>query len=500
MRDMESRPKEEGPPPKPKGKARPVPAEKGDPDAPAAKPTPGRLSRIWKQVDKFWLGIGLSLALGAGLGLFALVVQTRDTRLTHRKQQVATQVGTLAATLRTHAALPFHPDPAYLNVLTDLARTRSALTWLEASEGAPDADRQAILESELAECMGAYAQARKTARCEPALAALQQAFQRSTAELARLREASHLDPMAWERELSEACQAVGLQPSSLLGHEARLKQVKVAAQILEEALGIALLEAQQLRQPGYEMVSFMPDPKRTTVIGGGWAATGFGADGHAPGGTVAFSVEGTSLVHRLLNVGTWRSLARVETSTQGHLRYVVDTATFQASEQASRHAEAVFQAVQNLEDAWKALNPMAPGLTFTQAPQKTFDDIFVQLEADLNAGTPDGKPDLDLWPSAGEIATVKGFFGESDDLVLLRFPVKGVVRLQVLARAGFVYTNACALDEGQLAVLPGGVLLRLVEVQVPATAGHSTFKVIQRPERPQAQRMPSPTTPTPVQR
>lgn len=483
-----------GRPPAPHGKHPALPGKGGDPEAAAPRPpkAAGRLAQIWKRVDTFWLGIGLSLALGLGLGLLAFVVQTREHRLTTRKQQVASELAALAEALRTHPSLPFHPDPAYLKLLTDLARTRSTLDSLTASEAPPDADRQAVLESELADLMDAYAKAQATAQAESTLKDLQRAFQRAATELEHLRQASHLPPAAWGGELTEACTAAGLQPAALTGFEARLARVKEAHQHFQEALGIALLDAQQLRQPGYEGVSFVPDPKRTTVIGGGWAATGFGTDGHAPGGVVAFALEGTTLVHRLLNAGTWKSLARVETTSHGQLRYVVDAAMLQRSEHGSDHAEAVLKAARAFEEAWRALNPMAQVPTFTKAPQKTFDDIFVQLESDLNAGTPDGKPDLDLWPSEGEIATVKGYFGDQDDLVLLRFPQGGTTRLQVLAREGFVYTNACALEDGHLVVLPGGVLLRLAEAQVPAAGGPRTFKVIQVLDRPRAKRMPSP--------
>ncbi len=448
-------------------------------------------ARSWMRVNAFWIGTGLCLFLGLGLAVLAFVVQGREKRGFDRKTQVEAELAALAAALQKHPSPPFRPDRAYLNLLAGLARIRGALAWQGAGEGNPDTDRQNFLEGELADLMRAYGQGRPAARDEAALAELRAAFRRAAAELERVRQASGLQDPHWIEELTQACAAVGLHPSVLVGFEARLGRVEEASQRLEEALGIALLDAQRLQRPGFEVVSFLPDAKRTTVAGGGWEASGFGQDARVPGRIVAFSMEGAALVHRLLNAGTWRSLARVDRTPHGQFRYTVDTATYQLSEHGSRHAEEALAAARALEGAWSALNPKASGLAFARVERKAFDDIFVELEPDAEAGTPDGKPDLDLWPTEGEIATVKDYFGPKGDLVVLRFPFAGAVRLQVLAREGLPYTNAGAMDDGQLVVLPGGLWLRPGEVRVPAFAGPQAFKIIQVMGRPRAKQMPT---------
>ncbi|MBI3129934.1 MAG: hypothetical protein HYZ13_01115 [Acidobacteria bacterium] len=482
---------EKGPPegpPTPRG----LP-EAGPGDRPSPKPSFRKaLARSWRRVDKFWLGTGLCLFLGLGLGLFAFVAQARQKRLFERQSALETEVAALASGLRKHASLPFRPSRAYLKLLGELARTRQALDWLANGEGNPDADRQSFLEGELAELMGAYGRERPAARDEAGLEALRATFLRATTGLEHAHKASGLPAAVWAAELTQALAAVGLRPEVLTGFEARLASVKTAAQGLEEALGIAFLDARHLQQPGCEMVAFRPDPKRITVNGGGWEASGIGQEEALPRRTLSYSVEGTALVHRLLNVGTWRSLAHLESTPQGRIHCTIDTLTVRVSEHGSRDAEAVPVAARQLEQAWKALNPLAVELVFAQAERKAFDDIMVQLEPDLKAGTPDGKPDLDLWPTEGEIASLKDYFGEKDDLVVLRFPHEGGFRLQVLARAGFTYTDAGLLEDGHLIVLPGGMLLRLGEQRVPGPTGPRAFKAIQVLERPRATRLPSP--------
>lgn len=469
------------------------PPEGGSGDRPSPKPTLRKaFARSWKRVDKFWLGTGLCLFLGLGMGLLAFVVQARQKRVFERQSAIEAEVAALADGLRKHASLPFRPSRSYLKLLGELARTRQALDWLATGEGNPNADRQSFLEGELAELMRAYGRERPTARDEAALEALRATFLRATAGFERAHQASGLPAPVWTTELTQALAAVGLRPEVLTGFEARLSAVKEAAQGLEEALGIAFLDAQHIQQPGYQMVAFRHDSKRITVNGGGWEASGIGQEESHPRRTLSYSVEGTALVHRLLNVGTWRSLAHVESTPQGRIHCTIDTATVRVSEHGSRDAEAVPAAARKLERAWKALNPLAVELVFAKAERKAFDDIMVQLEADLKAGTPDGKPDLDLWPTEGEIASLTDYFGEKDDLVVLRFPHEGGFRLQVLARAGFTYTDAGLLEDGHLIVLPGGTLLRLGELRVPAPTGPRAFKVIQVLERPRATRMPSP--------
>lgn len=472
-------------------KPRTPPPEGGSSERPSPKPTLRKtLARSWKRVDKFWLGTGLCLFLGLGLGLFAFVVQARQKRVFERHSALETEVAALASGLRKHATLPFRPSQSYLKLLAELAWTRQALGWLATGEGNPDADRQSFLEGELAELLGAYGRERPAARDEAALEALRATFLRATTGLERAQQASGLPAAAWTEELTQAFAAVGLRPEVLADFEARLSAVKAAAQGLEEALGIALLDARLLQRPGCEMVAFRPDPKRITVNGGGWAASGSGEEENLPRRPLSFSLEGTALVHRLLNVGTWRSLAHVATTPQGRIHYTIDSATVRASEQGSRDAEAVPAAARKLERAWKALNPMAVELVFGKAERKTFDDIMVQLEPDLKAGTPDGKPDLDLWPTEGEIASLKNYFGEKDDLVVLRFPHEGGYWLQVLARAGFTYTDAGLMEDGHLIVLPGATLLRLGELRVPAPTAPQAIKAIRMLERPRAEKVP----------
>ncbi len=455
---------------------------------PVAKPKKGgRRLPWWKRPWAFWAAIGLCLSVGLGLALLALVTQSREAT-SERKAHLHAELRTLATSLHQHAELPFRPSRKYLQILTDLARIRLALEWLQTGEGDPDADRQSLLEGELADLMEAYSRERPATREEAALEDLRRALGNATDHLQRLREASGLSAPSWAAELAEACAAAGLPPEVLENCDARLDRVRVATQALEEALGTALLDTQRLQQPGYEVVSFQPDPQRITLIGEGWAATGLGTDTRTPGRRVAFTAEGTALVHRFLNGGTWKGLARMEKGPLGSVRYVVDTATHHLEARASQHARAVPAAARRLEAAWRSLNPKAAALTFAKVPRKAFEDIFVELEPDAGTGTPDGKPDLDLWPTEGEIATVKDYFGSKDDLVVLRFQQKAALRVQVLARAGLPYTNAGTAEEGQWAALPGATLLWVADVRVPAGAGYQIYETIQVLERPQARK------------
>ncbi|HJW32988.1 MAG TPA: hypothetical protein VJ505_06435 [Holophagaceae bacterium] len=435
----------------------------------------------------FWAATGLCLSLGLGLALLAFVTQSREAT-SERRAHLDAELRTLAASLHQHAELPFRPSRRYLQTLVNLARVRLALEWMQTGERDPDADRQSLLEGELADLMRAYAEERPVARAEAAMEDLRGAVHRAADHLKRLREGSGLADPAWAAEVAEAGAAVGVPPEVLEAFDARLKHVREATQALEDALGIALLDTQRLQQPGYEMVSFQPDPQRITLIGEGWAATGLGTDTQTPGRRVAFTVEGTALVHRLLNVGTWKSLARVEKGPHESVRYVVDTAAHHLETQGPEHARAVPAAARKLEAAWKALNPAAALPTFAKVQRKAFEDIFVELEPDIGAGTPDGKPDLDLWPTEGEIATVKDYFGPKDDLVLLRFTQENALRVQVLARAGLPYTNAGTAEEGQWAALPGATLLWVAPIRIPAGAEFRAFEAIQLIERPRAAR------------
>lgn len=467
----------------------PGPGRSPDPK-PAAKPKQGgRRLPWWKRPWAFWAAIGLCLSLGLGLALLAFVAQSREAT-SERKAHLDAELRTLATSLHQHAALPFRPSRTYLQTLTNLARIRLALEWLHSGEGNPDADRQSLLEGELADLMGAYSRERPAAWEEASLEELRRTLDRTTERLNRLRETSGLPEPAWVAELAEACAAVGVLPEVLEDRDARFNRVREATQALEEALGIALLDAQRLRQPGTAVVSFQPDPQRITLIGEGWAATGLGADTRSPGRRVAFTVEGTALVHRLLNVGTWKSLARVDPGPHGQVRYTVDTATHLLEERGAQHARAVPAAARRLEEAWTALNPKAAVLTFAKVPRKAFEDIFVELEPDAGEDTPDGKPDLDLWPTEGELATVKDYFGPKDDLVLLRFLHEGAPRVQVLARAGLPYTNAGLAAEDQWAALPGTTLLRVAPVRIPSGTEFQAFEAIQLIERPRAARRP----------
>ncbi len=460
---------------------------------PVTKPKKGgRRIPWWKRPWVFWAAIGLCLSLGLGLALLAYVTQSREAT-SDRKAHLEAELRTLATSLQQHAELPFRPSRGYLRTLTSLARTRLALEWLQTGEGDPDADRQSLLEGELADLLRAYTQERPAAREEAALEDLRRALRGAADHLQHLREASGLPEPAWAAELGEACAAAGVPPEVLVDVDAKLNRVREATQTLEEALGIALLDTQRLQQPGYEVVSFQPDPQRITLIGEGWAATGQGTDARTPGRRVAFTVEGTALVHHLLNVGTWTSLARVEKGPHGSVRYVVDTATQHLEARGPEHARAVPAAARGLEAAWKALNPKAALPTFTKVQRKAFEDIFVELEPDAGAGTPDGKPDLDLWPTEGEIATVKDYFGPKDDLVVLRYSLAGEVRLQVLAHAGLPYTLAGAMAEGQLAVLPGATLLWITELRVPAGAETQGYEAVQIMERPRARKTMAPS-------
>ncbi len=467
-----------------------APSHPEAPEAPAPKAARRRLPAFLRGLDPFKVGVGLALGLGLTLGLTAWVVQTRRANVAHRHARLDQTLKALATTLKAHPDPPFRPTPAYLARLQDLASLRSALGHLDPGEGHPDADRQSILESELAEVHGDLERLRASARDPRILDALRSAYASARADLAALKKASALDPPAWDAELARACAAEGLAPSLLQASDARLDRVEATARELEEVLGLALMEAKVLEQPGLEVVSFLPMSDRTVVSAGGWQASGLGHDGREPGRMVAFALEGTSLVHRLLNIGTWASLAKVESGPQGNRRYSVDAACLRITEQGTRRAQRVIELAQALATSWTEANPLAPAPTFTPVPRKTFEDIYTDVEADAALGTPDGKPDLDHWPTAGELATVKAAFGPREDLVLLRHTVAKVPHLWILAREGVTYTSGGDGPADRLALLPGGLMLRLGEVEVPAVVGTQAFAVVQVLGRPRVVKRP----------
>jgi hypothetical protein len=470
-------------PPKP-------PSHREEPGTGPSKAAGRKRTAFLRGLDPFKVGVGLALGLGLTLGLTAWGVQTHRAKLADRHARLDETLRALATALKAHPDPPFRPTLAYLARLRDLAATRSALGHLDPGEGHPDADRQTLLEGELAEILGDLDRLRAAGRDPRVLKDLRRAYGTALADLGALRQRSSLEPPAWEAELARACAAEGLPPSALQDPGPRLDRVDALAQELEELLGQALMEAKVLEQPGLEVVSFLPVPDRTILSAGGWQASGVGHDGRDPGRMITFSLEGTSLVHRLLNAGTWASLAKVGPGPQGGRRYSVDAACLRITEQGARRATRVIELAQALAQAWKAANPLAPAPTFTAVPRKTFEDIYTDVEPDAALGTPDGKPDLDHWPTAGELATVKAAFGPGEDLVLLRHTVAKVPHLWVLAREGVTYTSGGDGPADRLALLPGGLMLRLAEVEVPAVVGTQAFTVVHVLGRPRVVKRP----------
>lgn len=438
----------------------------------------------------FWVGVGLCLALGLGLGLWAWRSQVRARRAVLFQASVNGVAEALAAQLRTRSDLPFQPTRSHLALLGEQARLRRALALLAAGEENPDADRQTQLEGRVAEGMPELARAREAARAGGTLADLRAAYGRAQADLETLHRAGSQPEAAWKAEVAQALARVQLPPETLEQVPERLAKVEAALAALEEALGAALADARLLAEPGLEVVSFLPAPGRTHVIGDGWGATGAGMDGRVPGRTITFALEGRSLVHRLLNAGTWSGLARVEAHGSSR-HYRVDTETDRLTEAAAGEAQRVLEAGRALAAAWRALNPFHAGPPFAPAPRKAFDDLLVDLERDLAFGTPEGLPDPEQWPTEGEIAKVKDGFGPGVDLVLLRFRRGGELRVQVLALEGLAYTSGPTVAADRLLVLPGGVLLALLERGIPAPVGEQAFPRIEVLERPRVQRRPS---------
>lgn len=459
-------------------------------EAPPAKPAPSRLRGWLKRVDPFKAGVGLAFGLGLTLGLTAWGVQASRTRTAARHARLDQTLQALATALKAHPEPPFRPTAPYLELLRELTATRSALGQLDPGEGHPDADRQSFLEGELAERLQALEGLRGAVRDPRILADLRRAFAAAAENLAALRKASSLEAAAWEAEVARACAAEGLPPQVLQGAGARLDRVAAACQALEEALGLALLDARILSEPGLEVVSFLPQPDRTQVGAAGWTATGLGHDGRDPGRKVAFALEGSSLVHRLLNAGTWASLARVETGPQGSRRYAVDGACLWVTDQGAEDALGALKAAQALAAAWREANPLGTAPAFTPAPRKTFEDIYTDVEPDPALGTPDGRPDVDHWPTQGEVATLKGAFGPQEDLVLIRHRVGDTPHLWVLAREGVTYTSGGDTPLDRIALLPGGLRLRLEAVEVPAVVGRQSFPVLRVLGRPRVQPRP----------
>lgn len=474
------------------GEAHPpkAPSHREEPETPPTKAAPPKLTRFLRGLDPFRVGVGLALGLGLSLGLTAWAVQARRAKVARRHARLDQTLHALAAAMKQHPDPPFRPTPAYLDRLRDLATTRSALGHLDPGEGHPDADRQSILESELAQIHGDLNRLKPTVRDPRVLPDLRRAYESTLADLGALKQASGLAPLAWEVELARACAVEGLLPSALSDPTNRLNRVETLAQELEDLLGQALMEAKVLEEPGLEVVSFLPVPDRTVLTAGGWQATGLGHDGREPGRMIPFALEGTSLVHRLLNAGTWTSLARVEATPPAGRRYGVDAACLRISEQGTRHAQRVMELAQALARAWGEANPLAPTLAFKPIPRKAFEDIYTDVEADAALGTPDGKPDLDHWPIAGDLATLKAAFGPGEDLVLLRHTVGQAPHLWILAREGVTYTSGGDGPADRLALLPGGLMLRLAEVEVPAMVGTQAFTVVRVMGRPRVLKRP----------
>lgn len=436
----------------------------------------------------FWVGIALCGALGLGLGLLAWVTQVRRGRAAHRQATVAGEVAALAAALRGRAELPFRPTPAFLDTLADLARLRRTLAQRVAGEEDPDADRQTFLEGQLADRLREHRRELPEVRAEARLADLRRAFREAREGLGG-SPAGAGEP-GWRAELDRALAGAGLPADALDRFPERFERVARAAEALEEALGLALEDARALRAPDLAQVAFLPIPERTRLVGDGWGARGAGLDGRVPGRGVTFTLEGRTLVHRLLNAGTWSSLARVE-GPSGAPHYRVDLATARLGEAAGVDAAHLVEAVRELEAAWGALNPWYAPPAFRWAEGKAFDDLLTDLERDPAFGTPDGLPDPDLWPSAGEIARVKDGFGVGDDLVLLRFQEGGAAWCQVLAQEGFTYTCGPRVPTDALLVLPG-LLLGRTEWRVPGPVGTQALVAWEPVARPRVARKPGP--------
>ncbi len=480
-----------GPPPHAKP-ARPREAhhdpEAPPPEAPTARPWLLRLKAHPQGL--FWLGVGLCALVGAGLGGVAWAARARQRQEQLRQAGMAGEIASLVASLKAHRDLPFRPGEGALRSLAERSRIRRALALLAAGEENPDADRQAFLEGALAERMRELDQARAGMRGEVDLRELKRDFAEAQRHLEALREVLGRSEATWWAEVGAAFQAAGLPADVLSAAPDRLKAVEAALPPLEEALALALEDTTALQDPTLEVVSFLPDPKRTRLVGDGWGATGPALDGREPGRAVSFTVEGRSLVHRLLNAGTWAGLARVEGDRAGHRHYHLETRTARLGEAASQDTAAALEALARLESAWAALNPLHAGLRFVPASPKACQDILADLEPDLARGTPDGRPDPETWPPSGELAEVKDHFGPGEDLVLLRERQGGAWRCRVLVREGSTYVGGEVVDAERLRVLPGGLLLLQVTREVPAVMGRQPLEGLQVMARPRVKQRP----------